>query len=235
MFGKNKIEKLNHGNGETLHVVKGSPFLTIQGEGPYAGHPAVFIRLHGCHLRCIFCDTNFDDPDDPAVDRIELINYVMTIRRFARVVVITGGEPMRQNILPLCWSLNALGFKVQIETSGTFWIEGIQDVAEIVCSPKTPTIHPMIYEHAAAFKYVISASSGFNDDGQYGYVPIIGTQPGAREARLATPREAAPVYLSPCDEYDELYNGANRKLVGKLAIEYGVIAGLQVHKYLEVD
>src|SRR3954471_13531433 len=143
MFGTNATLKLDHGDGETLHVVKGSPWLTIQGEGPYAGHPAVFVRLHGCHLRCTFCDTNFDDPDDPVYrvpDLVAEINNLATAT--TKLVVITGGEPTRQNILPLCRDLAFCGFKVQIETAGTYWIDGIENYADIVCSPKTPSIHP---------------------------------------------------------------------------------------------
>lgn len=233
MFGKNSIQKQDNGDGLSLHVVKGSPFLTIQGEGPYAGHPAVFIRLHGCHLRCWFCDTDFDSPTDPLWNTDDLVSSVLKIRERAILVVITGGEPMRQNILPLCSGLRRLGFRIQIETSGTFWIDGLDlfnDIG-IVCSPKTPVIHPMIYENAIAFKYVISGGMKFED----GYIPITATQQGARPARLAAPRPGAPVYLSPCDEYDDQMNEFNRQMVGQLAIKYGVIAGLQLHKFLKLD
>lgn len=231
MFGQNEIMKKDHGDGQTLRIVKGSPFLTVQGEGPYSGHAAVFIRLHGCHLRCSFCDTNFDDPTDPIINLYDLQRAVKTIQYNAKLAVITGGEPLRQNVVPLAIVLaERLGVKVQIETAGTFWLNGLEQYADIVCSPKTPTIHPMIYERAKAFKYVISTSMQFD-----GCVPITATQSGARPARLALPRIGAPVYLSPMDEGDEAKNKANRRLVGQLAIEYGVIAGLQVHKFLELD
>jgi len=235
MYGKNKIEKLSQGDGKKIRVVSGSPFLTLQGEGPYSGHSAVFVRLHGCHLRCTFCDTEFDSPNDPEVNVFDLVQQVMVTRgRFTRLVVITGGEPMRQNILPLCTRLHDLGFTVQIETAGTFWISGIETVAEIVCSPKTPTIHDMVLCHAKAFKYVISGGMDFGG-GRTGYVPTTATQPGARPAQLALPREGAPVYLSPCDEGAEEINSRNRRLVGQLAIMYGVIAGVQLHKFMELD
>jgi 7-carboxy-7-deazaguanine synthase len=234
MFGKNSLMKKDHGNGESLHVVKGSPWLTIQGEGPYSGHPAVFVRLHGCHLRCIFCDTDFDATDDPIMTRDDLLHRIWDIRGAARLVVITGGEPLRQNILPLCRDLKMAGFRVQIETAGTFWIDGLEQAVEIVCSPKTPTIHPMIEKYAAAFKYVISGSQSFGSF-HLGYVPYTATQPKARPASLAPPRDGAPVYLSPMDEQDDDRNQFNRELVGSLAIEHGCIAGVQLHKYIGVD
>jgi 7-carboxy-7-deazaguanine synthase len=234
MFGKNKIMKMDHRDGDTLHVVHGSPFLTIQGEGPYVGWPAVFVRLHGCHLRCTFCDTDFDSPDDEMVATDSLITQcVADSNAIADLIVITGGEPMRQNIYPLCRELDFLGFRVQIETAGTFWIENIEKVAEIICSPKTPTIHPMIYSYATAFKYVISTRT--YDPSLKTYIPFTGTQPGSRSALLAAPRHRSQVYLSPMDEGDERLNSENRYLVGRLAIEYGVRAGIQLHKFLGRD
>jgi organic radical activating enzyme len=227
--------KKDHGDGKRVHIVKGSPFLTIQGEGPYTGNAAVFVRLHGCHLRCTFCDTEFDDPDDPTVSIFTLTHDIHRAAAVTasptRLVVITGGEPMRQNILLLCRHLKAYGFVVQIETAGTFWIDGIEKYAEIVCSPKTPIIHEMIYKHAKAFKYIINGAQEFNDDSP---VPVTATQAGARRNQLALPRLGAPVYLSPCDEGCEEVNKANRRIVARLAIKFGCIAGLQLHKYMEV-
>lgn len=235
MFGKNPVAKQHLDDGLTLRVVSGSPWPTIQGEGPYAGHPAIFIRLHGCSLRCTFCDTNFSNPEDPTISIDDLTQQVIEIKSKEKLVVITGGEPFLQNILPLCIQLKQAGFTVQIETYGGYWLDGIAQVAEIVCSPKTPIIHPMIRQKAIAFKYVISGGMAYvDDDRAFGYVPITATQPGTRPARLALPREDAPVYLSPCDEYDEGRNAFNRQLVGELAMRYGAIAGIQLHKFLDL-
>lgn len=233
MFGTNNIEKSELAkDGSVVRMVSGSPFRTIQGEGPYAGHPAVFIRLHGCHLRCVFCDTEFDNPNDPEISSEALAFNTIAARGSARLVVITGGEPMRQNILPLAHRLFHFGFKVQIETAGTFWIDGIERYTEIVCSPKTPTIHPNIYKHATAFKYVISHKFFYNTGD---YVPWTATQRGVRDAELARPRPGAPVYLSPCDEQNEDCNAKNRRLVADMAMRCeDVIAGLQLHKFLGV-
>jgi len=233
MFGKNPIEKQEkEGDGQFLRVVKDSPFYTIQGEGPYAGHPAVFLRLHGCNLSCIFCDTNFSDPNDPVQPLIEIVSSICSLvqKTHAQVVVVTGGEPLRQNILPLCRSLvSALHVKVQIETAGTLWVNGIEDWAEIVCSPKTPSIHLQAHQHAKAFKYVVSADMEFD-----GFIPVTATQANARPARLARPRYGAPVYLSPMDEYDATKNLLNKKKVAELALKYGCVAGIQMHKELAI-
>jgi 7-carboxy-7-deazaguanine synthase len=234
MFGKNRIEKQEHSDGKHLRIVKGSPWLTIQGEGPYAGRAAVFIRLHGCNLACTWCDTNFDDPDNPVIRIDTILDLVCINRGLATLVVITGGEPMRQNILPLCEMLTTAGFQVQIETAGTLWIPGIEQHSNIVCSPKTPTIHPMVHKHAMAFKYVVRATDRFDDEITESFIPITATQHGTRVARLATPRAGARVYVSPCNEYDAAKNRNNLKLVAHLAMKYNIIAGIQMHQYLEV-
>jgi 7-carboxy-7-deazaguanine synthase len=231
MFGANKVEGKVRGDGHSLRIVKGSPWLTIQGEGPYIGRPAVFLRLHGCNLRCWFCDTQFDASDNPTMDVADIVQAIMAVRGAARLVVITGGEPMRQNILRLCGMLKELGFIVQVETAGTLWINGIENVADIVCSPKTPTLNAKAYELSHYFKYVISRK--FITNGTY--VPFMTTQPDTRPEMLATPRPGAPVYLSPMDEYDSGANTDNLKTVAELAIKYNVIAGVQLHKLIGLD
>jgi organic radical activating enzyme len=191
----------------------------------------VFIRLHGCNLRCTFCDTRFSDPDDPIVSVDALVEQVARVGgESASLVVITGGEPLRQNIIPLLVRLMRNGFTSQIETAGTYWLPALNHLAEIVCSPKTPVIDKDIYATAAAFKYVISASMELE-----GYIPVTATQPGARPALLALPRPRSPVFLSPMDEQDADKNRANRRRVAELALRYGVRAGVQLHKVLEIQ
>ena len=230
MFGKNKIMKQDL-TADELQVVSGSPFLTIQGEGPYTGRPAVFVRLHGCNLRCWFCDTEFSDPSDEFVGALELADRVVGVAGQTRLVVITGGEPLRQNILPLCRALVRLGFTIQVESSGSLWIPGLELLAQVVVSPKTGKLHPDAQRYARAFKYVISA----DDDVQQG-VPITATQPCTVARPLARPfHPTTPIYYSPMDEYDEAKNARNRARVAELAIAHGGIAGLQLHKFLGVD
>lgn len=228
MWGKNPILKQEVDDGLFLKVVKGSPWSTIQGEGPYSGRRATFVRLHGCNLACTFCDTNFSDPDDPTITFEDLSAQIQELP--AELVVITGGEPMRQNIVPLCRSLFVSGYTVQIETAGTLWLDTIHQYADIVVSPKTPVIHPEISRWATAFKYVIDHRMKFDR-----FVPITNTQGGERARLLARPRSGIPIYLSPLDYGDETINAANRKKVAELAMQYdGVIAGLQIHKFLDV-
>lgn len=246
MFGKNPIEKQSLGDGRSLRIVEGSPFYTIQGEGPFAGHPAVFVRLHGCNLRCWFCDTNFSDPNDPGIHMIRLARLIYDECSFpmnrhgkTNLVVITGGEPFVQNIVPLCEALLEKGFIVQIETAGTLWIEGAENLFSLkygqrmnmVVSPKTPIVHEMIARYASAYKYVIGSETEVTEEGI-----IANTQKEDGPKRpLAQPKSNVPIYLSPMDEYNPIINEMNRKRIAELCLEKGWIAGVQLHKLLAIS
>lgn len=245
MFGKNPIQKQDLGDGRSLRVVKGSPFYTLQGEGPFAGHPAVFIRLHGCNLRCWFCDTNFSDPEDPEIHMIRLSRIAYDECMFSHthgrtnLIVLTGGEPFVQNIYPLCLELLKMGIKVQIETAGSLWIDDMEKLfgtvwgpgMHMVCSPKTPNIHPKIKEYATAFKYVIGSDTQIEGQDILASTQIKNGTPRP----LAAPRKDAPCFLSPMDEYDPLVNEMNRAKVARLCLQHGYIAGVQMHKLLQIE
>src|ERR1051325_10188368 len=100
MFGKNKILKPEIHAGLNLDVQK--IFLTLQGEGPYVGQPSVFVRLGGCNLACNFCDTEFDSYKKISLKKIisevKKLSQNSSKKRVRNLVVITGGEPLRQPI-----------------------------------------------------------------------------------------------------------------------------------------
>lgn len=212
-------------------------FYTVQGEGPHVGRPAVFVRLSGCNLRCWFCDTVWHDDKDPYVSPHDLARSVLLLAPgHCDLVVITGGEPMRQRLWPFVQELLLYDqrFLIQIETAGTYWQNELSNVAlniDIVVSPKTSKIHPQVHAHAAAFKYVISTTYLPDGDG----LPMATTQRGNTPAlSLAKPRPGAPVYLSPCDEGDPAKLRANMARVAQLAMAHGYRAGIQLHKVLGV-
>ena len=226
MHGTNPVRKRERTPGE-LQVQ--DIFLTVQGEGPYAGHPAVFVRLSGCNLRCFFCDTAWDDEKDKYLSIDEIVANIIRVAGLAELVVLTGGEPTRQDLSGLIRKLRwEQRFRVQIETAGTFWQNCLHDV-DIVVSPKTPKIQPMIKKHAIAFKYVIRAGE-LEGDG----LPGGGTQVRGSVSVLARPRDGAPVYLSPCDEGNPERNALNLQAAVASAMEHNYIAGIQMHKLMGV-
>lgn len=226
MFGKNPVEKKDIRDDGMLRVVGGAPFYTIQGEGLYAGMPAIFLRLHGCPLRCYFCDTEFSNPNDPELHITKIKALVKLIApQWCRLLVVTGGEPLRQNLEPLVSTFAQSGWTVQVETSGIIWQDCLLDTV-IVVSPKTGAIHPKIREHANAFKYVIKAGQ-LDVDG----LPFTNTQIqfGTPQA-LAKPRSGVPIYLSPMDEGDPTANQQNLEAAAASAMANGYVLGVQLHK-----
>src|SRR5262249_50677224 len=94
-------------------------FFSIQGEGPTAGLPAVFIRLQGCSVGCRWCDTRYSW--DPSAGRaVDLADLLAEARAHpCRRAVVTGGEPLESPLFcPLVAGLSEEGFVIEVETSG---------------------------------------------------------------------------------------------------------------------
>jgi 7-carboxy-7-deazaguanine synthase len=99
-------------------------FTSIQGEGSLAGTRSHFIRLSGCNLRCVWCDTpyaSWDAPRDPQRSMRTVDSLVAQARASgAHHVVVTGGEPMIfEHLDRLCAGLRDAALHVTIETAGT--------------------------------------------------------------------------------------------------------------------
>ena len=242
MFGTNPIRKAEKVDTGTLAVQK--IFYTIQGEGPYSGIPAVFIRLAGCNLRCWFCDTEFESNIENRISLDEIFagvrNIIHGMKRPPRLAVITGGEPLRQPITALCVGLIRSGFTVQLETAGTLPIPGdilpyiICQQVSVVVSPKTGTLHESVVTFADYYKYIIQAGAAHPDDG----LPVYETQRDGCKLALARPPSDLPcdsIYLQPMDENDDDKNEANEQECVRLCMEYGYRLCLQVHKIVGLE
>ena len=228
MLGKNRVEDRTD-NPSILDVH--SVFRTIQGEGPLSGHAATFVRLAGCNLRCSWCDTEFETRT--AWHLGELVQYVHNLTPENGLIVLTGGEPCRQDITDLIIELEYRGRRAQVETAGTIWRDGLGECI-VVVSPKTKKIDPRVEEVQPSYKYVIRATDSFTERG----IPITNTQDErGRKVALAEPHRDHPtsdIYLTPCDEgpLNHVANQANRAKVVELAMKYGYVAQLQIHKLL---
>ena len=121
MFGLNPIRKVDH-HPEDGKLAVQEVFYTIQGEGPFSGVPAVFVRLAGCHLACTFCDTEFESNIDKRYTPTQVAELAWATTRPSAplgLVVLTGGEPLLQVDEALVDALHAHGFTIAVETNGT--------------------------------------------------------------------------------------------------------------------
>jgi len=135
-------------------------FYTIQGEGFNTGRAAYFIRLGGCDVGCVWCDVK-ESWDADAHPRQAVADLVAAASEFpGRHVVITGGEPLMHNCLPLTKALQEAGFKTWIETSGAHPLSGNWDW--ICVSPKKfKAPLPEVLAHADELKIIVFNESDF--------------------------------------------------------------------------
>lgn len=206
---------------------------TIQGEGPLSGTPSVFVRLAGCNLQCPHCDTDYTS-DRRKMSASELAVRCSRLRSLfpsTNTLVITGGEPCRQDIAPFCKILVDDYWDVQIETNGTLWRELPEDVI-VVCCPKTPKIHPNWENENRidAYKYVIEHGKVSDEDGLP--TSCLGmAHPPARPPKNY-PREQ--VYCTPLDVKSRIANEKHNTAMANSCMAFGYTAQLQIHKYLDL-
>ena len=189
-------------------------FYTIQGEGYHQGKAAYFIRLGGCDVGCVWCDVkdSWDVEKHPKlnVERLKL-NVLETP---AKLVVITGGEPLMYNLDALTNVLQQQGLQTNIETSGAHPLSGKWDW--ICLSPKKfkaplPEILPLANE----LKIVVYNKSDFDWAEKY--------------AALVNPN--CKLYLQP--EWDKATE-VTPLLIAYIKANPKWQLSLQVHKYINV-
>ncbi len=189
-------------------------FYTLQGEGFHQGRAAYFIRLGGCDVGCVWCDVK-DSWDAEKHPVLKIEDLILNIEKTpAKLVVITGGEPLMHNLDELTRLLHAQGFETNIETSGPYPLSGSWNW--ICLSPKKfkaplPGILPLANE----LKVVVFNQSDFDWAEKYAAM----VSPGCK------------LYLQP--EWDKA------SVVTPLIIEYikqhpQWELSLQIHKYINV-
>ncbi|MFT3677020.1 MAG: 7-carboxy-7-deazaguanine synthase QueE [Chitinophagaceae bacterium] len=136
-------------------------FYTLQGEGFYQGAAAYFVRLGGCDVGCVWCDVkeSWDATPHPHMSIAAIVDTIKATP--ARLVVITGGEPLMHNLDPLTTALKAAGLQTNIETSGSHPLSGEWDW--ICLSPKKfKAPLPGILPFANELKVVVFNKSDFD-------------------------------------------------------------------------
>jgi 7-carboxy-7-deazaguanine synthase len=208
-----------------VRLVVNEIFHSIQGESTHAGRPCVFVRLTGCNLRCVWCDTAYAFHEGEAMSIDEVVRRVAV--HGCDLVEVTGGEPLLQpGAIPLLERLVAEGYEVLLETGGSLPIDtvpvGVKRVVDLKCpgSGEASENRWENLDHLRAgdeLKFVIVS----RDDYEWARTQIV-------DRRLA---ERATVLLSAVD--DRLDPGELARWV--LADRLPVRVQLQMHKILWPD
>ena len=112
-------------------------FFSIQGEGTRAGRPSAFLRLTGCPLRCVWCDTAYAFHEGDKRDEEEVLAELALFP--TRLLCLTGGEPLAQPAaFPFVTRLLDAGWEVVVETSGHVSIAPLDIRAIDILDVKTP-------------------------------------------------------------------------------------------------
>lgn len=112
-------------------------FLSIQGESSHAGRPCAFVRLTGCPMRCVWCDSEYTFTGG---ERMSFDEILAKLKDYdCNLVEITGGEPLAQkNVFPFITNLCDLGYEVLIETGGYVSTEKVDGRAKVILDVKCP-------------------------------------------------------------------------------------------------
>lgn len=227
-------------NSTYLDIVEIFP--TIQGEGPFSGERAVFVRTAGCNLKCPQCDTDYttnrqntpyDEIWNSILSAYETFNDPAPMKNI--FVVLTGGEPMRQNIGHfLLYLFNQqtveVEIHVQIESNGTLYRENIPWFAPnltTVVSPKGGKVNEKLIPYITAYKYVLDSEFVCPEDG-------LPTEQLGNPVRVARPQGKSVTYIQPADSGDAEKNKLNLQACVKSCQTFGYRLSLQLHKIIGV-
>ncbi|HKV05136.1 MAG TPA: radical SAM protein [Candidatus Acidoferrales bacterium] len=211
-------------------------FKSIQGEGTRAGLPCVFVRLTGCNLRCIWCDTAYAFYGGTKYGLDEVMEQVRLLAGDAAdrisLVEITGGEPLLQPETPaLAEKLIAAGYTVMIETSGERSVgilpRGVIKIMDVKCpdSGEPDTFKAANLDAVSRedeIKFVIASRRDYDFARDF----------TARHGLAGRVRQVlfSPAFADPAGRWDGLE--AKQLAEWILADRLPVRLGLQLHKFI---
>jgi 7-carboxy-7-deazaguanine synthase len=197
-------------------------FFSIQGEGTRAGRPCVFVRLTGCPLRCVYCDTAYAFHEGSKRSENDVLAEIEAFP--SRLVELTGGEPLSQpEAFPFVARLLDAGWEVLIETSGHVLLDGLDPRAVAIVDVKTPgsgESHRMEWRNLELLKPTDELKFVIAQRADYEWSRDL-----VREKRLA---ERCPVLFSP------VHGVLDPGLLARWVLDDGlpVRVQLQLHKLL---
>lgn len=217
-------DTLVRAESEALTLKVNEIFHSIQGEGTYALHPCIFIRLSGCNLRCAWCDTTYSFYEGKIDPLAEILKHIAPWR--TPLVEITGGEPLLQrNVYALMQLLHESGRKVLLETSGSILIDKVPEFVHVILDMKAPASG-----ESAANKYENLALLKPSDDLK---IVVANHADFSFALDLVSAHELShkllrPVILQPV--FGELEPAELGEWIKDAAIPFRL--GLQLHKYI---
>ena len=112
-------------------------FYSLQGESSRVGLPTVFVRLTGCPMRCVYCDTSYAFSGGSNIDIADILIKVSEFK--TKYVTVTGGEPLAQkDCHVLLKDLCDAGYSVSLETGGAIDISAVDKRVSVILDVKTP-------------------------------------------------------------------------------------------------
>jgi len=197
--------------GEMLPLME--EFYTIQGEGYHKGTASYFIRVGGCDVGCPWCDVK--ESWDPELHPLAKVSDIADkAASYSDTIIITGGEPLTYNLMPLTSLLKQKSLKTHIETCGAYSLSGIWDW--ICLSPKRAKLPVAeIYNDAHELKIIVFNKADFK----------------FAEEQAAKVNSNCILYLQP--------EWSKRDKVIPLIVDYVMKnpkwkVSLQTHKYLNI-
>lgn len=128
-------------------------FLSLQGEARDVGKPTVFVRLTGCPLRCVYCDTAYAFSGGETLTLAAIVDKIDAYG--VRYVTVTGGEPLAQrNVQQLLVTLCDDDYKVSLETSGALDVSSVDPRVIKVLDLKCPASGESAKNHWGNLQYL---------------------------------------------------------------------------------
>jgi 7-carboxy-7-deazaguanine synthase len=208
------------------HLKLSEIFFSIQGEGTRAGEPCIFVRLHGCGLRCSYCDTPYALDHRVGGEWRSFDEIRKEVERYpTRFVEFTGGEPLEQpEVHELMRELLDDGYTVAVETGGHIDIATCDPRVIRIVDLKTPSSGMMKRNRMENIEHLtrldeVKFVCGSHEDYEW-------TRDIIREHNL--PARVAAVLISPVFGSIEPVELVNRILDDGLDVRFQ----LQMHKFI---